>query len=720
MRTLTANISTSLTSLRRRIFSYRTYFSIKEIFSVWQGKLSWRISLSIFICLLLTQSAGLFMAMQNEKATELERLRLRTEVAILPHLAQKSSENPETFIDESVAQAILKSGRADSLTIYDRNFEKQTQFGNPTTPDASTRNIYRHNGYYDSKAKTYHFFLNTAHLDTPFFIQVQIPANHIERRVWTIMFKRLIVMSVVTGIMTLLLMTLIGQWLLKPVLFLRENLLAASKNPESPTVNESPYSSRDEIGEAVNIAMDLVFQNARNISQVKDSAESQIHKLAYYDTLTGLPNRTYFIQRMNSRIHMLEKLEPCRFAIVTMDLDHFKDINDTVGHSVGDALLRTVGKRLEDELPQGAFVARTGEDEFAIAMQLNNTQVSDAMEIAEQVAAIVKNEPYRIFNEDFQIRGSIGVATYPDNGRDVDRVLKSADIALNRAKEDGRDRIKEYTKEFDESIQKRFEILRNLRKALETDELVVYFQPQLDLNSEQVISAETLIRWWKKDDSEEGGHFISPGDFIPIAEQSGLIVPIGERVLRDAVHKAAEWHAAGYDHLRVAVNVSGAQFYEGNLVRLVKEVLKETGLPPHKLELEVTESIFMDDINYTISVLRELHDVGVELAIDDFGTGYSSLAYLRQFPIDRLKIDQSFVRNVLENPDDGTITKTIINLGHSLSLKVIAEGVETIPQQEFLRENGCDEVQGFLYSKAIPQEDFMAFLKNYSGKLPKD
>ena len=197
-------------------------------------------------------------------------------------------------------------------------------------------------------------------------------------------------------------------------------------------------------------------------------------------------------------------------------------------------------------------------------------------------------------------------------------------------------------------------------------------------------------------------------------------MPIGERVLRDAVRKAAEWHAAGYDHLRVAVNVSGAQFYEGNLVRLVKEVLKETGLPPHKLELEVTESIFMDDINYTISVLRELHDVGVELAIDDFGTGYSSLAYLRQFPIDRLKIDQSFVRNVLENPDDGTITKTIINLGHSLSLKVIAEGVETVPQQEFLKENGCDEVQGFLYSKAIPQEEFMTFLKNYSGKLPKD
>jgi len=519
-------------------------------------------------------------------------------------------------------------------------------------------------------------------------------------------------------IATILMVTLIGQWLIKPIVFLRDNLILATDNPESPNVNESPYNSKTEVGYTVNIAMDLIFQNAKNMTQLKDAAESQIHKLAYYDTLTSLPNRTYFVQRLNSRIHMLEKLEPCRFGIIALDLDHFKDINDTVGHSIGDAILRNVGKRLEENLPQGAFVARTGEDEYAVAMQLNS-QMEDTATLAELVAKIVKTEPYRIFNESFQVRCSIGVATYPDHGRDIDRVLKSADIALNRAKEEGRNQIKEYSKEFDIAIQKRFEILRHLRSAVENKQLQLYFQPQIDLSTQHVMSAETLIRWWRTDDNEDGGYFISPADFIPIAEQSGLILPIGDWVIRESCREAVRWHKAGFDHMRIAVNVSGAQFYQGDLVKTVKEALQETGLAPGKLELEVTESVFMDDVNYTVGVLKKLHDLGVEISIDDFGTGYSSLSYLRQFPIDRLKIDQSFIRNALNNPDDGAITRTIINLAHSLSLKVIAEGVETIDHQNFLLDHNCDEVQGYLYSKPVNSKDFMRYMEEYAGELPK-
>lgn len=259
-------------------------------------------------------------------------------------------------------------------------------------------------------------------------------------------------------------------------------------------------------------------------------------------------------------------------------------------------------------------------------------------------------------------------------------------------------------------------MLRDLRDALEHKQLRLFYQPQLDLNTGKVIGAEALIRWFKPDNSKEGGTFISPGEFIPVAESSGLIVPIGAWVLQQACEDAKRWHDMGMD-LRIAINVSAAQFAQGDMVENVRKVLQDTGLTAHKLELEVTESVFMDDIQHTIQTLQNLHALGVELAIDDFGTGYSSLSYLRQFPIDRLKIDQSFIRNALNNPDDASIAKTIVNLGHSLNLKVIAEGVETKEHEEFLLKHECDEVQGFRYSRPVPIEDFVKFVQGYDGNL---
>jgi EAL domain-containing protein (putative c-di-GMP-specific phosphodiesterase class I) len=258
--------------------------------------------------------------------------------------------------------------------------------------------------------------------------------------------------------------------------------------------------------------------------------------------------------------------------------------------------------------------------------------------------------------------------------------------------------------------------LRDLRDALENEDLDIFYQPQFDLRTGQIIGAEALLRWWKKDNSKEGGSYISPAEFIPIAEQSGLIVPIGSWVMKEACRTAKKWHDAG-KNIRIAVNVSGAQFFQGDLVEYTKEVLKKTGVKPELLELEVTESVFMDDISIALDTLHKLHKLGVELAIDDFGTGYSSLSYLRQFNIDRLKIDQSFIRNALTNNDDAAIAKTIINLGHSLNLSVIAEGVETYEHERFLIEHGCDEVQGFRYSKPIPKDDFWKFASEYNGSL---
>jgi EAL domain-containing protein (putative c-di-GMP-specific phosphodiesterase class I) len=346
-----------------------------------------------------------------------------------------------------------------------------------------------------------------------------------------------------------------------------------------------------------------------------------------------------------------------------------------------------------------------------------SASMNTSFDVGERVLRVIRSEPFKVFNENFQIRASIGISTYPDNGTDPDQVLKNADIALNRAKEEGRDTVKEYTEDFDRAVQQRFQMLRDLRDAMETDQLDLFYQPQFDLNTGTIIGAEALLRWFKKDNSKEGGSFISPGVFIPIAEQSGLIVPIGEWVMKKACECAVQWKKETGQDIRVAINVSGAQFQQSDLVGYMKQIIEETGVPPHLVELEVTESAFMEDIDHTVATLRALHALGVELAIDDFGTGYSSLSYLRQFPIDRLKIDQSFIRNALNDADDASIAKTIITLGRALNLKVIAEGVETKEHEDFLLSEGCDEVQGFRYSKPIPYKDFVAFVQKYSGRL---
>jgi diguanylate cyclase (GGDEF)-like protein len=329
------------------------------------------------------------------------------------------------------------------------------------------------------------------------------------------------------------------------------------------------------------MAQGLIQQNATNIRQIKSAAQDQIHKLAYYDNLTGLPNRILFIQKLNESIRQDENLPTDamrKIAIIAIDIDHFKDINDTMGHSIGDTILRAVGKRLRAALPETATVARTGEDEFAVTIPLNDT-FPTSRAVAERIAHVIKSEPFKVFSQSFQIRSSIGIATFPDNGSDPDHVLKNADIALNRAKEDGRDTIREYLQDFDKAIQQRFQLLNDLREAMEKDQLSLFFQPQLDLQSQKVIGAEALLRWWKPDNSKEGGKFISPALFIPVAEQSGLIVPMGEWVMHKACETARGWLDQGIN-LRIAVNVSGAQFQQSDLVETTRRVLEDTGLPP--------------------------------------------------------------------------------------------------------------------------------------------
>tara|TARA_B100000242_G_scaffold292760_1_gene268905 strand:- start:2572 stop:4770 length:2199 start_codon:yes stop_codon:yes gene_type:complete len=682
---------------------------------IWKSRISWRIALAVFLTILAVQAIILNFTLRDFENARLQELREVGRSAIVPMIDSRITDLLASPISPEEAEKLITLTKVNGLSIYSNQLDLITIYGEPLALVMLERESLSKT-YRSTDGSSYEVVYRANDLGRPFIIVARLDSSHIQPQVQAYVEQTIIVMLLMSAFVTTVLMIALGHWLLEPILFMRNNLIAASKNPENPNIADSPYDNGDEIGEAIEIAQNLIKQNADNISRIKGAAQDKIHKLAYYDTLTSLPNRTLFIQTLSERIKKASAEKTERFAVITIDLDHFKDVNDSMGHNVGDAILRAVGKRLRSAMPEVATVSRTGEDEFAVTMPLGG-DVDNSKALADKIAAVIRTEPFKVFNEQFQIRASIGVSTFPDDATDPDQVLKNADIALNRAKEEGRDTIKEYSEDFDRAVQQRFQMLRDLRDALEKNQLELFYQPQLDLKTGEVFGAEALLRWWKPDNSKDGGSFVSPGEFIPVAEQSGLIVPIGEWVMQTACEAAINWEKEYGKKVRIAVNVSAAQFSQSDIVTFTQKVLNDTGLDPRMLELEVTESVFMDDIQHTIQTLQNLHALGVELAIDDFGTGYSSLSYLRQFPIDRLKIDQSFIRNALNNPDDASIAKTIIGLGHSLNLKVIAEGVETLDHEKFLIDHDCDEVQGFRYSRPVPNDNFVEFITGYDGKL---
>jgi diguanylate cyclase (GGDEF)-like protein len=702
-----------------RLFSWSLTASSEATPKIWNSRLSWRIVLAVFLTIMTVQASLMALTLNNYQEQQLFELRQNALSIIAPLIEVKSTDMLASPIERNQQNRVISLTDINGLAIYSTDYQLLSLAGEPVILSAMNENDLG-KVYLSSDKRNYEVIYRPGDLNgQPYYIIARLDSTKATDKVAEYVRQNILIMILLSAFVTTVLMIAIGKWLLEPVMFLRDNLALAIASPESPNIARSPYSTNDEIGGAIYSAQELIKQNAKNLRQVKSAAQSQIHKLAYYDALTNLPNRTYFIQKLFEYVRSAgedgQAANLTRLAVVAFDLDHFKDVNDSMGHNVGDAILGAVGRRLKASLPESAIIARTGEDEFAITYPLTTDMVT-AKDIGEKVRNIIVSEPFRVFNESFQIRASFGVATFPDDALDPDQVLKNADIALNRAKEDGRDCIREYLEDFDKAVQARFQMLRDLRNALEQNQLSLNFQPQLDLRTGKVIGAEALIRWFKTDNSKEGGKFISPVEFIPIAEQSGLIVPIGEWVMEQACIEAKKWHDAGHP-IRIAVNVSGEQFQQSDLVAFTRSVIAKTGIEPHLLELEVTESAFMEDIQQTIRTLKELHALGIELAIDDFGTGYSSLSYLRQFPIDRLKIDQSFIRNALNNPDDAAIAKTIIALGRSLNLKIIAEGVETEDHEQFLVAEGCDEVQGYRYSRPVPSKAFTDLIEKYTGDL---
>ncbi|WP_310499969.1 EAL domain-containing protein [Paenibacillus qinlingensis] len=475
-----------------------------------------------------------------------------------------------------------------------------------------------------------------------------------------------------------------------------ELMLLPQKGQDELVCLFDAFPIRDE-----NMQIMGAFAQFRDITE-RYHTQKQINYLAYHDDLTGLPNRRFFTRHIDELLrHGIQ--EKSIFAVMFLDLDSFKKINDTLGHNNGDTLLKLVAERLKTccHAPN-LLVSRMGGDEFTILVQ-EMTDHTEAIHVAEVIIKAFE-KPFAVEGYEFYITASIGIAFYPQDGMNGEMLMKNADIALYRMKEDGKNNYNIFKPSPNSSGIEQLTLENSIRKALREEEFVLYYQPQIDTLTGNIIGTEALVRW-----NHPTLGLVPPAKFIPIAEETGLIVPLGEWVLRTACIQNQIWKEKGYPPMSVSVNLSSRQFSKQNLVKTITEILHETHIDPQYLELEITESMTMN-VEVAIEVLGRLKELGIQICIDDFGTGYSNLYYLKLFSIDRLKIDQSFVRDIMTDSNDADIVATIIAMAHNLGIDVIAEGVETKEQLDFLRSQNCHEVQGFYYHRPLPAEQIEQLL----------
>lgn len=456
-----------------------------------------------------------------------------------------------------------------------------------------------------------------------------------------------------------------------------------------------------ELEDVYNSSLSSLNELTGKYEELNKNKES-MKKLAYTDYLTELPNRTAFTEMLDNIMLTLRSEEIV--AIMDIDIDNFKNINDSLGHSYGDELLIDVTYRLKQAMDENDYLARIGGDEFIVLTQ----NLKDTVSFEDKIKKIknVFSYPFVLSTKEYFVTVSIGVGFAPKDGRTSSALIKNVDSAMYVAKANGKNTHAYFDYSFNMKLTEKIETQSELRKALERDEFVLFYQAQMNLETKQVVGFEALIRW-----NHPTKGIISPDEFIYIAEETGLIIPIGKWVLRTACLQLKQW-SEEFPDVKMAVNLSGRQFKDRDIVRIVCEIIEETGINPRNLELEITETIALDDIEYTISTIQELRKIGVEFSLDDFGTGYSSMNYLKRLPVNNLKIDKSFLDTVMEDTCDQKIIQTIITLARNLDLFVIAEGVESFDQENFLKEANCDKAQGFLYSKPVPKDKASKFLKN--------
>lgn len=444
------------------------------------------------------------------------------------------------------------------------------------------------------------------------------------------------------------------------------------------------------------------YATIRAVNERKRAEEKILH-MAYHDALTNLPNRLMFDEKLKACFAEAERTGSM-MAVIFFDLDRFKVINDTLGHHVGDQLLQRLAHKLQVYVKEEDVVARFGGDEFIILLtQIEH--IDEAAQFAKGIPELLK-EPFVIEDQELFVTASIGISLYPSDGTEVDSLLKNADIAMYRSKEKGGNSYHYYHPDMNKRSLHRLNMEINLRKALERGEFRVFYQPIVNLKNGTVFGMESLVRW-----IHPKWGMISPGEFIPLAEETGLIVPIGNWVLKEACMQNKEWQRQGLAPLVVSVNISAIQFHQLNFVQIVMDALQQSGLSPDLLCLEITENIAMNNVPYILDTMQKLKLLGVRISIDDFGTGYSSLSYLKRFRVHTLKIDQSFIRDVTSDEDNAAIVTALIAMSHRLKIKSLAEGVETQEQLQFLGSQGCDEIQGYVFSKPMAASDFEHFIK---------
>ncbi len=555
------------------------------------------------------------------------------------------------------------------------------------------------------------FLMRDRRLHDDLYVHAMLPVAEIDDSTRRVALLAGALMVGATAVTAVLLYVALRSLLLNPLLRLRN---AAREIGRGELVSNIGIAREDEIGELATAFEDMGEHLRRS--------HEQIAHLAYHDSLTGLPNRRLFGELLENAVAQARR-RGVVVALLFLDMDDFKRVNDTLGHPVGDALLSEFAKRLSGVVRDSDLIARNssgcenavarlGGDEFIVLLPGLNSPL-DAAIVAQRVLEHL-DEPIVIGGHELPVRASIGITVFPNDGDTVEALIKSADIAMYHAKEQGKHHYAFYTGGMNAALVERMTLEADLRKALLRDEFVLYYQPQVDAWSGRILGVEALLRWT----CPERG-LVSPAEFIPLAEESGLIVPIGEWVLREACRQNRAWQDAGLAPITVSVNISSRQFNVAGFDPVIRGVLSAEGLDARYLDLELTETAIMRSPATTAQVLDALKALGATISMDDFGTGYSSLGLLKKLPIDRLKIDQSFVRDIAEDADDAAITATIIAMGRSLNLEVIAEGVETAEQLAFLREHGCQRFQGYLVSKPVPAADITALLQAGRFTLPR-
>lgn len=440
------------------------------------------------------------------------------------------------------------------------------------------------------------------------------------------------------------------------------------------------------------------------LEQLLHERTAQVDRLAYYDTLTSLPNRTLFEDRLAQAVALAQRADK-KVAVLFIAPDQLKKVNDTLGHRAGDQLMQQVAVRLRGCVNDTDTVARFGGDQFVLVLP----EIESSKDVVDVITSIQKalNPSFKLDRQELFATASVGVSFFPEDGHDGSSLVKNAGAALYRAKKSGGNEYRFYTADMHAKASKRFELETSLRHAIDNEEFLLHYQPRVAINGLEIVGLEALVRW-----HHPKLGLVPPGDFIPLAEETGLILPIGEWVLREACRQNREWQDQGFSRMRIGVNISARQFQQQHLSETVVRILEESNLEPRFLELELTESSIMSNADATIEVLSNLQSMGVAISVDDFGTGFSSLSYLKRLPIDSLKVDQSFVRELATDPDDAALVMAIVNLAHALRLRVVAEGVETQEQLRFLRLLRCDEIQGYLISRPLPVEGIQELLAN--------